>query len=152
MKQTYPRQVRQKYFTRVVKIYLEFLRDLSVTCRLENWSGSNLQLGQYSLRKLMMVIATGFIPLLTLSIVLTMVINAAIDLEEYCAEYSVLVKRTPGSRDRCTGSRIITEIMLKIDSFRQIKVFYKKLKITLLYILPILFYSLKHYLASHYCC
>ena len=51
----------------------------------------DLQLGQNSLRRLMIVIMTGFIPLSPLSVVLTMVICG---LERILCR--VLVKRTPG--------------------------------------------------------
>ena len=55
----------------------------------------DLRLGQYSFRGLMIVIATGFIPLSPLSVVSTMVIaKAASGLERILC--GVLVKRTPG--------------------------------------------------------
>ena len=67
---------------------------------------------QYSIGGLMIVIATGFIPLSPLSVFLTIVCGKAGNgLERILC--SVLVKRTAESMDRCTGHSDITEILLK---------------------------------------
>ena len=74
----------------------------------------DLQLGQYSFRGLMIVIATGFIPLSPLSVVSTKkkYAKAASGLERILCR--VLVKRTPGKhRSRCTSRQDIPEILLK---------------------------------------
>ena len=62
--------------------------------------------GQYSVRGLMIVIATGFIPFSPPPIVSTMVKKEAI----LCG---VLLKELQENMDRCTGHRYITEIILK---------------------------------------
>ena len=70
------------------------------------------RLGQYSLRGLMIVIATGFIPLSPLSLVSKWLCGkAASGLERILCR--VEVKRTQESMDRCNGNYDITEILLK---------------------------------------
>ena len=66
------------------------------------------RLGQYSMQGFMIVIATGFIPLSLLSVVLG---KQSVAWKEYCAEYCL--KELQESMDRCTGCRNITEILLK---------------------------------------
>ena len=65
----------------------------------EEVTGSNLWLGQYYFQRLMIVIATGFIPLSLLSIVLTMVMwesSQRLGEKKLCG---VLVKRTQGKHE-----------------------------------------------------
>ena len=74
---------------------------------------ANPQLRPYSFRRLMIVIATGFIPLLQMTTVSTM--NGYMGKQpeawkEYCAEY--WLKKNKESMGRCTGHRDITEILL----------------------------------------
>ena len=59
----------------------------------------------------MVVVVTGFIPLSSLSLVLTMAWWES-RWKEYCAEY--WLKELQESMDRCTGRCDITEIMLKM--------------------------------------
>ena len=62
----------------------------------------------------MIVIATGFIPLSPLSVILTSgyVGKQPVAGKEYCVEY--WSKEVQESMDRCTGCRNITEILLKM--------------------------------------
>ena len=71
------------------------------------------RLGLYSFRGLMIVIATGFIPLSPLSVVSTRRIcgKAASGLQRILC--GVLVKRTSERMDRCTGRPNITEKLLQ---------------------------------------
>ena len=73
-------------------------------------TGVDTSLSQYSFRGLMLVIATGFIPL---SRVFDngYVGKQTVAWKEYCAEY--WLKELQESMDRCTGRRDITEILLK---------------------------------------
>ena len=69
-------------------------------------------LGQYFLRGLMIVIATGLIPLSPLSIVSTLVMwERSHWLGKICS--GCRLKEFQESMDRCTGPRDITEIPLK---------------------------------------
>ena len=72
------------------------------------------QFGQYFFWGLMIVIATGFIPLSPLSIVSTMVIweKKPVAWKEYCMEYRL--KELQESMDKCTGRCNITEKLLKM--------------------------------------
>ena len=65
-------------------------------------------LGQYSFRGLMIVIATGFIPLSPLSVVSTMWEKQPVAWKEYYGEYRL--KELQESMDRCTDRRDKTEI------------------------------------------
>ena len=80
-------------------------------------------LGQYSFRGLMIVIATGFIPLSPLSVVSTMAKWESSQClgAEYSVEY--WLKELQESMDRCTGLRDITEILLKtaLNTIQSIK-------------------------------
>ena len=68
-------------------------------------------LRQYSFRGLMIVIATGFIPLSPLSIVST---NVIWESSQWLGKNVVCqLKKFQVSIDRCTGRRDITEILLK---------------------------------------
>ena len=60
-------------------------------------------LRQYPFRGLMIVIATGFIPLSPLSVVSSMVMKAASGLEKYCVEN--WLKELQETMDRCTGHK-----------------------------------------------
>ena len=71
-------------------------------------------LEKYSFRGLMIVIATGFIPLSPLSVVSTIVMwerKQPVAWKEYCAKY--WLKEFQGSMVRCSDRRNITEILLK---------------------------------------
>ena len=71
----------------------------------------NPGLGQYSFQGLMKVIATGFIPLSLVSIiVLTQVMW---ENSQWVGE-NILLKELQESMDTCTGFCIITEILLKM--------------------------------------
>ena len=73
------------------------------------------QLGQYSFRRFMIVIATGFIPLTPLSIVSSM---AMLESSQWLGKNIVrstmyLEKKFEKRMDRCTGHHDMTEMMLK---------------------------------------
>ena len=74
----------------------------------------DLRLGQYSIQGLMIFITIGFIPLLLLSILSTMVHvgKQPVAWKEYCTEY--WLKKLHESMDRCTGHYDITEILLEM--------------------------------------
>ena len=69
------------------------------------------RLGQYSFPGLMIVIATGFIPLSPLSVVSTMWEGSQWLEKECCAEY--WINELQESMGKCTGRRDIIEILLK---------------------------------------
>ena len=72
------------------------------------------QLGQYSFQGLMIVIATGFIPLSPLVRCFdnSYLGKQPVVWKDYCAEY--WLKEVQESIDRCTGCRDITGILLKV--------------------------------------
>ena len=72
-------------------------------------AGSTPRLGQYSFRGLMIIIATGFIPLTAVRCFDNH--EAASGLERILC--SVLVKEFQESMDRRTGRRYITEVLLE---------------------------------------
>ena len=88
------------------------------------------RLGQYSFRGLMIVIATGFIPLSPLSCVYMdndYMGKQPVAWKEYCAEY--WLKELQESMNRCTGRSDITEKLLKtafntIQSINQFPYYY----------------------------
>ena len=74
----------------------------------------NPRLGQYSFWGLMIVIATGFIPLTTVPwFDNSYVGKQPVAWKEYWAEY--WLKELQESTDRCTGCCNVTEILLKTD-------------------------------------
>ena len=83
------------------------------TLKWQEVAGSILGLCQYFFKGLMIVIATGFIPLSLLSIISIMITweNSQLIWKEYCVEY--WLKELQESMDRWTGCCNMTEILLK---------------------------------------
>ena len=81
------------------------------------------RLGQYSFRGLIIVTATGFIPLSPLSVVSTTTGKQQVACKEYCAEY--WLKELQESMDKCNGHRDMTEIRLKkaLNTIQSIVIF-----------------------------